>query len=383
MIADSSRPPAARDGASQAPSLVARLQGIVGDVLRMPPPEPDVELLEVGANSVDIMRLANRLEDEFGFRPAVDELYELPTISAIASYYQARFDTGAALGPLTHPAPQDKRTAHQDVLLDFFDRVEFKKGEPGLRCDLDTRPEVPLHTTPGDDEALRQGCRERRSYRRFRAEALPAAGLGRLLGCLRRAPNGDGYKYWYGSAGGLYPVQVYVHVKSGRVADLEGGAYYYDPAHHALRRLEATDIDRGVHAFVNRRAFEAAAFSLFLIGQLDAIEPMYGQMSRDFCLLEAGAMGQLLTMHAPGCGIGLCGIGSLRFDDLRAAFMMTDRHILLHSFVGGALPPDAGGESMAARPALDLARVDEVLKKLEETSIEQMRTMLAARRSQT
>src|SRR5262249_15284251 len=76
--------------------LVDRIRAIVGDVLQMPPPAADVPLLDVGANSIDVIRLANRFEDEFGFRPAVDELFELPTAAAIAEFYAANTTAGAA-----------------------------------------------------------------------------------------------------------------------------------------------------------------------------------------------------------------------------------------------------------------------------------------------
>ncbi len=45
-------------------------------------------------------------------------------------------------------------------------------------------------------------------------------------------------KYRYPSAGNLYPVQVYLVIKPGRVAGLDGGAYYYHPARHELARLD-------------------------------------------------------------------------------------------------------------------------------------------------
>ena len=101
----------------------------------------------------------------------------------------------------------------------------------------------------------------------------------------------DGFpvpKSRYGSAGGLYPVQTYLYIKPGRVEGLAAGVYYYHPKDHSLVLLSPdAHLDRSIHMPTNRLLFDASAFSLFLIGQLDAITPLYGAHSQDFAMLEA------------------------------------------------------------------------------------------------
>ncbi|NIQ52122.1 MAG: peptide synthetase, partial [Gammaproteobacteria bacterium] len=58
---------------------------------------------------------------------------------------------------------------------------------------------------------------------------------------------------------------------------------------------------------------------------------MYGEVARDFCLLEAGYMAQLLRMEAPGRGIGLCAVGWVDFDVVREPLALGESQIFLHA----------------------------------------------------
>ena len=92
--------------------------------------------------------------------------------------------------------------------------------------------------------------------------------------------------------------------------------------------------------------FCAAAFALFLVADLAAIEPLYGPESLGFCQVEAGAMAQLLTMAAPEQGLGLCGIGSVEPAELDPVLELGPTHRLIYSMVGGLRP----GAGSAVRP---------------------------------
>jgi hypothetical protein len=55
----------------------------------------------------------------------------------------------------------------------------------------------------------------------------------------------------------------------------------------------------------------------------------------DLVTLEAGYISQLLCMHAPACGIGLCAIGEMEFEPVRDLLRVDARYRLLHSLLGG------------------------------------------------
>jgi SagB-type dehydrogenase family enzyme len=231
------------------------------------------------------------------------------------------------------------------LILDPVEREEFKRRQPGLRREDGTGRRLPL-PPPGDAAEWEARLAARRTCRRFAAGPVPAADLGRLLACL--CPLDDAGevkgvpKYLYPSAGALYPVQTYVHLRPGQVVGLDGGAYYHDPTRNRLIELTpAVDLDPALHTpLVNRPVFATCAFSLFLVAELAAIGPMYGADSLPFSRLEAGYMGQLLMTMAPRYGLGLCPIGGLDFDRIRHLFQLGGSHVLVHSFLGGR--PEAG-----------------------------------------
>ncbi len=180
---------------------------------------------------------------------------------------------------------------------------------------------------------------KRQSYRQFQDEPISLEMFSQFLSCLLQMQLEDSPlpKYRYPSAGSLYPVQTYLYVKPNRIAGLGAGYYYYHPADHNLILLNAETSIWGNIYSGNQPIFDQSAFSLFLIGQLSAIASMYGDLARDFCLLEAGYIGQLLMNSAPENQIGLCPIGYLYFEKYQDLLSLESDQILLHSFLGGKI----------------------------------------------
>ncbi|MFG2942123.1 amino acid adenylation domain-containing protein [Streptomyces sp. NPDC048282] len=252
-------------------------------------------------------------------------------------------------GERTDPAAFEAGRRAGIEVLDPLARAEFKLARHGLRREPG-RPRVPLPRVPA-------GPSRRRSDRAFLDEPVALAELAACLGLLGQDEVDGLAKCRYPSAGGLYPVQTYLHVKAGAVAGLAPGAYYADPVRDALVLLgEDVTIDAGAHAGHNRAVVDAAGFTLFLVADLAAIEPLYGSLARDLCLLEAGYMGQLLMDWAAGTDVGLCPIGELDFDPLKPLFALGDRHLLAHALVGGRVDRTAAPGSARPAPLTDRLR---------------------------
>jgi acyl carrier protein len=91
---------------------------------------------------------------------------------------------------------------------------------------------------------------------------------------------------------------------------------------------------------------EEAAFAVFLIARLAAIEPLYGERARHFATLEAGLMTQLLETAAPDYSVGLAQMGGLRFEAVRRRFALDESCELVHTLLGGRI--DAAQTGLAA-----------------------------------
>ena len=367
--------------------LTKRFSQLVANVLNLKSVEPDANLIELGATSVHIIRIANQFEKEFGFRPDMEKFFALRTVNAIANHFQQLYPEKFATVEMVKPADEQKpKVLRGDVemLIDPEEREAFKKKQLNIRKELPDGQ--PIHLLkPEEDDELRRLYVERSSIRQFLLKPVPFERFSLFLSSLRQISLDNHPKYRYASAGGLYPVQAYLYVKPGRIEGIEGGTYYYHAIEHQLTLLsfDAT-IDRTTFAWINRPIFDQCAFSIFLIAQYDAIQPMYGEMARDFSIYEAGSMGQLLMMDAHKYEIGLCGIGRIEFDRIRGLFTVGENQELLHTLLGGVIDPNQPPQtnlSSFGDPGNE-ERVMQMLKKLEQLSKEEVRALLAEKRKQ-
>ncbi len=278
----------------------------------------------------------------------------------LAAYVVPRPGAASGLDDAQPPALQ--------LLTTDAERLAFKLGQHNLRRHGRDATRVALPPAGADEGRRRALYAERRSHRRFAPAPLGLPRLSALLDCLRpmAAENEPLGKFRYPSAGHLYPVQTYLYVAPGRVDGLPGGTYHYDFETHELVALTPdARIDSSVQAPVNRAFVDQSAFALFLVAQMAAIEPMYGPLARDFCLIEVGAMSQLLMTAAHPLELGLCQVGAMRFESIAPLFKLGEGHLFLHALFGGgavenaavaAAPPPAETRSLESNLRAALAR---------------------------
>ena len=265
-------------------------------------------------------------------------------------------------GPPTRAADPDGLKAPVQGLSPL-EKLKFKLEQRAIR-ELDSAsPPVKLHK-PHFDDALKGRYLRHRSYREFLDNPVGLdAFSGFIAGLLQlQVDESPLPKYRYPSAGSLYPVQTYLYIKPGRVDGIPGGIYYYHPAKHELMLLAGPEQAgarlRQAHNGPNLAIFEQAAFALFSVGELNAIEPLYGEWSKDFCYLEAGYIGQLLMDTAPDFSLGLCPIGKLDLDVLRSVFGWHDKQIFVQGFLGGGITPEQISRMSLAAPTQAVSRDD-------------------------
>ena len=221
-------------------------------------------------------------------------------------------------------------------LEDEVDKLDFKSRRPGLRRDLGLRSKrLPR---PELTEAFAAEHLRRASERTFSDEPISLESLGDWLANLLQLEVADRPfpKARYPSAGDLFPVQTYLHCKAGAIEGLDEGLYHYDPARHRLDEVAVPYSMTARHQWPgNDVIFDAGSFSVFLIGRMAAMRPLYGDLGLELALVEAGCVAQLLMTAAPASGIGVCPIGSGNFEAIRDAFQLDPGDRLLHSLIGG------------------------------------------------
>lgn len=173
--------------------------------------------------------------------------------------------------------------------------------------DLVRLPAVASTSTPLDD-----ALRRRRSMRSFAARALSREQLGQLCWAaqgitepargLRTAP----------SAGGLYPLEVYVVVP--------GGVFHYEPRGHRLRRIGEADRRGGLaRAALGQEYVGAAPLDLVITGATSRLRGKYGERAERYVHVEAGHAAQNVLLEATALGLGAVPVGAFDDEDVRSA----------------------------------------------------------------
>ncbi|MFJ2485203.1 amino acid adenylation domain-containing protein [Pseudomonas sp. NPDC087639] len=311
-----------------------RLVEIVQGVLKRDAIAANANLLNLGATSIDIVRISNALSSALQFRPHVAQLLAQPTLQHLLGMYRQSRVRQEVIGSVQQPADTPAQVIEDPQL-----RAQFKAEQRGRREFAQALPTLEL-ALPQDPTFARRFS-EYRSVRQYSPQPIAGEVFAQWLAALAQGQLDGEAKYQFPSAGGLYPMQTYLYVKPDRVLGVPGGAYYYDPRQHRLLALQSGVLDPDTYDyFVNRPVYENAAFSLFFIADMAAIRPLYGERSRDFCHIESGAMAQLLSMTAVEQGLGLCGIGSVEEQSLAALFDLGPSHELIYSMIGGLRTAD-------------------------------------------
>ena len=237
-----------------------------------------------------------------------------------------------------HAREAEAQAVAQGIIVNPAERLAFKLKE------------LPIRASSGSGIALTPSAQteryiRRRSYRNFSQQKIPLAQVGQLLAGLAqmRIPGLPFAKYAYASAGGLYPVQTYVYLHPDKIEEGISGIYYFNPRECCLMPVAPDAVlNNDFHAGPNPSIADRAAFTLFMVADMAAIAPLYGEEAGWlFSVMEAGTLCHLLEEDAPHHGVGLCQLGMANFAAVAEHFQLSADHRYIHCTVGGAVGDDA------------------------------------------
>lgn len=215
----------------------------------------------------------------------------------------------------------------EDILVDPTAYARFKsdqmkrcfRGAAGSKLPLATPTDYPAWLT------------ERRSARQFDEETMSLEEFSRLLSVFKQSRDNQGKPtYYYASAGGLYPIDVFVHVKEGRVTGVGGGLHYYNPLENTLELVgKGGDFSEAAYQ-PNKVLSKSSAFSLFFFYSASATMPKYGGSGFYYACMEVGIMVATLTAIAESIGVAVCSIGDLNFGRIERHFALEEGQVYLH-----------------------------------------------------
>ena len=203
--------------------------------------------------------------------------------------------------------------------------IALEDGRQALR--FRTYAGSPRTALPGRDFALEESLgallERRRSVRDFTREPLPLATLGRLLHTSygvrgrRRMDVGWGEDRPSPSAGGLYPLELYVATQA--VTGLEDGIHHYDARAHELElRRPGVAHEALVGLTLGQDMVRDANLVVVVTAVWQRTQYKYGQRGYRHIFLDAGHLGQNLYLVATALGLGPVAIGGFLDSELGA-----------------------------------------------------------------
>lgn len=199
---------------------------------------------------------------------------------------------------------------------------------PELSLDWDAKP-VQFRTYPGAPRTPLPGrdldigaplgavIERRRSTRDYAIRPMPLETLGRLLHATHgvKGQHDDGEPFLTRpapSAGGLYPIELYVAVQS--VEGLDDGIYHYDARAHELELRRPGLAHPALTRISLDQTMVLGANVVVILTALPARTMFkYGQRGYRYVWLDAGHIGQNLYLVGTALGLGAVGVGGF-FD---------------------------------------------------------------------
>ena len=171
--------------------------------------------------------------------------------------------------------------------------------------------------------SVERALRERRSVRDFSAASISLAELSQLLWVAQGITHRRGFRT-APSAGGLYPLEIYVVV--GHVEGLSQGIYKYQPAGHRLLRLATEDKRKAIaRAALYQKWVRDNAVLIVFAAVESRTTRKYGHRGIRYVYIEVGHAAQNVLLQARSLGIGAAMVGAFRDDRVKKILGMPDK----------------------------------------------------------
>ena len=163
---------------------------------------------------------------------------------------------------------------------------------------------------------LTEALAQRRSQREFTGEALSPDALSQILWAAQGHTQPGARGRTAPSAGGTYPLEVYVISAEG--------VFHYLPEGHRLEVLGRDDRRAALSEAALGQAWVARAPVVVVIATVSArTEAVYGDRAGRYVLLEAGHAAQNVLLEAVALDMGAVPVGAFRDDEVAGIVGLT------------------------------------------------------------
>ena len=151
----------------------------------------------------------------------------------------------------------------------------------------------------------------RKSTRAFTDSNINLADISKLLTLSFGLKSENDFTRTYASAGGRYPIEVYIIIK--RSDDLDKGIYHFNVKDNSLELIKKGDYSKEMNKFYrNQKDVIVTDYPCLILFStvFDRTMQKYGEKGYRFILLDAGHMSQNLYMVATYLKLGVVALGT-------------------------------------------------------------------------
>lgn len=209
-------------------------------------------------------------------------------------------------------------------------------GKPGRIQVQETGNQISLPYPRFDsDYSLELALAKRRSIRDYSREPLKLQELSQLLWAAQGVTDPRGLRT-APSAGGLYPLEVYV--VAGDIEGLPEGAYKYIPNSHALTMVLEGDRRRDLcDAALGQSWVGNAPATIVITAVYERTTIKYGERGVRYVHIEVGHAAQNLCLQATALNLGAVTVGAFYDDRVKAILNLPDNEQPLYLIPVGRL----------------------------------------------
>lgn len=174
-------------------------------------------------------------------------------------------------------------------------------------------PQIEIARNMSVDQAIQN----RRSVRRFSATPLTLKDVSQLLWAAQGITDFERNFRTTPSAGGVFPMEIYLVAGDDGVQELDAGIYHYNPFNHTLEMIVRGDMRYNLSQAAHQQKWvNDAPISLIITGNYLKMQDRYSDknLSTRFVDMEAGHIGENIYLEAVSRGLGTVAIGSF-YDD--------------------------------------------------------------------
>jgi SagB-type dehydrogenase family enzyme len=166
----------------------------------------------------------------------------------------------------------------------------------------------------------------RRSVRSFSPDSLQLFHLSQILWAAQGITSELNNSRAVPSAGGTYPLDVYVVIGENGVETCESGVYRYEVENHILSlQFKGEARPELADAALGQDFISVAPISLVICAVYDKTMARYNIRGERYVFMEAGHAGQNIYLQATALNLGTVAVGAFKDEEVRKVLRLDSK----------------------------------------------------------